>query len=517
MKIYGYGGKRIDADKLSKVNVHQFYGIEKDPFSSKIAEVSLWMMDHLMNRELSTMYGLQFMRIPLKKHPNIRCRDALEFDWNELLNSSECSYIFGNPPFYGANQMTPEQKIQMNENFDFKKVGKLDYVCAWFIKASQFVSNSASIGFVSTNSITQGEQVDILWSYLIEKLKMNINFAYSSFKWLSESKKNAQVIVVIIGMSKLNSEIKSIFNNDKIVTNHKHISPYLIGSDNNIHHVKNTSSPINGLEKLKDGAAILDDGNFTFTPDEMNDFIKDEPNAKKWFRPFVIGENFINGKKMWILTLRDIKPDEIQKLPKIKKRIEIVKNYRASSSRKQTKILADTPTHFAWGVVPKNPFLAIPRVTSERREYIPIGYLKPPIIPSNQIMVLDNPKIEIFGILTSKMHMLWLRLVGGKLKTDSRYSAGLVYNTYPIPPNLEKLRKQSQKILDIRQKYTDQTLEDLYDPISMPPDLKKAHLSLDKAVEKLYRDEPFNSDDERIVFLLEEYEKMTRNQNSTLD
>ena len=514
-EVHDKSKELLVASTLSKVDVDQFFGIEINEFSSRIAEVALWMMDHLMNNELSKINDVPFSRIPLKNHPNIVNKDALEIDWNELLPSSECSYIFGNPPYGGANQISPKQKSQMNENFKFKNIGKLDYVCCWLFKACQYVDKNTQIAFVTTNSITQGEQVEILWDVLIEKYNTEINFAYKQFKWDSEARGKAHVIVIILGLSKNSIARKRLFfhENEKIIeANPNYISPYLIGSNVKLPIVKKIMNPINGLPKLKDGAAILDNNNFRFTPDEMSEFLNDEPHAKKWFKPFINAENFINGKKLWILSLKDIQPNEIQNLPKIKKCINAVKEYRMNRSRPQTKKLADTPTYFAWGVVPTTPFLVIPRATSERREYIPIGYLKPPIIPTNQLMVIEDAKIEVFGILTSKLHMVWLRFIGGKLKTDSRYSSGMVYNTFPLPDTkLDSLKSYAQKILDVREKYKDSTMENLYDPDSMPPDLKKAHVSLDSAVEKLYRKKSFNSDHERFEFLLSKYNDAKEN------
>ena len=455
--------KRIDTDELSKVDVDQFYGIELIEFSARIAETSLWMMDHIMNLELSKRYGYLFRRIPIKKKPNIVWRDALEFDWNDIISSDQCSYIFGNPPFYGANQMQKEQKQQMIEKFKFDGIGKLDYVTAWFLKAGQYVNDHTPISFVATNSITQGEQVNILWDILSNKLKLNIIFAYQSFKWFSESRKQAQVTIVIIGLSKKSPNMKKLFKNDNSISNPMYISPYMTESTHILSTVKKISKPINGLPKIQDGAVPLDGGNLTFTKEQKDALLVQEPHAEKWLRPFIDAKSFIYDKIRWVLYLEHIDPNELNKLPEIMKRVNATKEYRSSSSRKGTKDLADTPTKFAWGLVPSKTFLIIPRVTSENREYVPIGYFDPPVIPSNQIMVVENANVELFGLVTSKMHMLWLRLIGGKLETRLRYSAGMVYNTFPTPKDgYENLRPHAEKILNIRTKYPNSTLEILY-------------------------------------------------------
>ena len=371
---------------------------------------------------------------------------------------------------------------------------------------------------MSTNSITQGEQVGQLWPSLLDKYGLEIIFAYKSFKWNSEAKGKAQVTVIILGLSKKEESEKRLFDieNDKIFENHySNISPYLIGFDKPTPIVTESSKPLNTLHKIVDGAVPLDGGNLTFTDAEKDEFLIKEPNAKKWLRPFVNAEDFINGKNRWVLTLKNITSQELKKLSAVCECLDATSKYRASCKRPATQAMADKPTLFAWGCVPENPFLLIPRVTSENRKYIPIGYMEPPAIPSNATMVIQNASIELFGLLTSKMHMIWLRTVGGKLETRLRYSAGMVYNTFPTPKgDLDSLEPLAQKILDVRGNEPNSTLADLYDPTTMPPDLTKAHKSLDVAVEKLYQDKPFESDEERLQFLFEEYSKMVSSQTT---
>ena len=517
MKIYGYDGNRIDTDQLSKVDVDQFYGIELIEFSARIAETSLWMMDHIMNVELSKRYGYPFRRIPIKKKPNIVWRDALEVDWNEIIASEQCSYIFGNPPFSGSKMMTFEQREQIKRISNLgKSGGTLDFVTGWFIKASQYMNDKTLIGFVSTSSITQGEAVGQLWT-LLYKNGLEIDFAYTSFKWESESKKAANVSVVIIGMSKRSRTQKTLFFGDsELEDKPKNISPYLFSIETKPIIVLESSKPLNGLNPIKVGSQLIDGGFFTFTTSEKDEFLVKEPESVRFFKPYINAKDFIDNKQRWILVLKDIHSKELGSLPEIKKCVESVRDFRSNSKRDVTKKLANTPTIFAHNVIPTKEFLIIPRVSSENRKYIPIGYVKPPAIPSDATMIMENATLELFGLITSKMHMVWLKIIGGKLESRLRYSGGLVYNTFPIPHNkLDILKVHAEKILNIREK-DNSSLADLYHPTTMPPSLLKAHQKLDEQVEKLYRKKPFESDQQRINFLLEEYQKMIDNNQTKL-
>ena len=519
MKIYGYEGKRIDTNELSKIDVDQFYGIELIEFSAKIAETSLWMMDHIMNVELSKRYGVKFRRIPIRKKPNIRYEDALEFDWNRLLSSEQCNYIFGNPPFVGSKMQTVEQRGQIKQISNLKgRGGTLDYVCGWFLKSAQYISKSTKVGFVSTNSITQGEQVGQLWPILSD-VGIEINFAYKSFKWDSEAKGKAQVTVTIIGFGKESNHKKRLFHYDEdgkpIEENSKFISPYLIGSDTVLPIVKESHKPLNKLPDLIIGTQPIDGGHYIFTDEQKNKFLNAEPDAKKFFRQFVGSQELINGNPRWILTLQKITLEELKKLPKIKERIEKVQKFRKKSVRKITKKLADSPTEYNITTISDKTFLAIPCVSSENRNYVPIVYFDPSIICSNRTMIIKEASLGLFGLLTSKIHMLWLQFFGGRLETRYNYSASIVYNTFPVPDtSLDVLEPYAQTILDIRNKYPNSTLADLYSPLTMPSDLLKAHQKLDRKVEKLYRDTPFQSDHERAGFLLERYQKMVNKQTT---
>jgi hypothetical protein len=515
-EIYDKKVQLLEVSILSKIDVNLFYGIEINEFSARIAETALWMMDHLMNRELGEHYGKwgAFTRIPLVNHPNIVNADALEIDWNEIILSPECSYILGNPPFGSPS------RINIKKNKQIKNIisiyggfgNTLDYVTAWFFKAGEYIDKKTSIGFVATNSITQGEQVGQLEDILFKNLGLHINFAHKQFKWTSEARGKAHVTVIILGLSKIDKKEKRLFyekNKISLEESPKIISPYLIGMSKQLPVVKKISKPINNLPSMVTGSKPVDGGNYIFSKDEKKEFLEIEPNANLFFKPFVGAKELLNGNIRSILALQQIKPNELKKLPEVVKRVNAVKIHRLKSSKKATRQLSDTPTLYEYGFIPKSPFLLIPETSSEKREYVPVAYMKPPVIPSNKIMIIPNAGIELFGLLSSKMHMIWMDLVGGKLGTSFSYSSGMVYNTFPIPDDiLDDLKSFAQKILDIRENYKKSTLSDLYDPIMMPPDLKKAHLRLDRAVEKLYQKKPFESDQERLEFLLSKYKEM---------
>ena len=512
------------AELLSVVDVDQFYGIELGEFPAHIAEVALWMMDHLMNNRLSLEFGQTYARIPLEKSPHIWHGDALETDWNDLLLSNECSYVLGNPPFVGAKYQSPAQREQVRHIAALgKSGGTLDYVTAWFIKAGEYVQQStAQIGFVATNSITQGEQVAQLWPILFDRYKLDIAFAHRTFAWGSDARGMAQVHVVIIGLTKWGDvpREKRLFSYDHPKgepheSRHAALSPYLFdagGLANPRIVVKSEHRPINGLPRLITGSKPIDGGHYIFDTDERAAFLSEEPNAEPYLRPFVGSREFLQGGKRWILRLTDVPPQVLRTLLKVRKRIASVRVYRLASKSKPTQALAETPTLYHINVIPTTPFLVVPEVSSERREYVPIGWLEPPVIPSNLVRIMENASKPLFALLTSAMHVSWLRYIGGRLKSDYRYSIGLVYNTFPLPPvpadRLQRLAPYADAILAARAAHPNATLADLYDPDLMPVNLRKAHQTLDRAVERLYRRSPFPSDRERVEHLLVLYEKM---------
>ena len=515
LELHDARTKLINVDGLSKVNVGQFYGIEVNRFSAQIAEISMWMTDHLMNMELGNKYGQAYARIPLIESPNIRCTDALEADWNDVLPATECSCILGNPPYGGAKYQTAEQRKQVRRIANLGgSGGTLDYVTAWFFKAAQYgeAAPDLRIGFVATNSITQGEQVDQMWPRLLDRHGLRIEFAYRSFRWGSEAAGMAHVHVVIIGLARWNGRRRRLFHvdsGDVLEENPPTISPYLFGTSK-ARIISEASEPLNGLPKMRMGSKPIDKGHYIFTDRQREEFLRAEPGAEPYMRPFLDAEGFIHGRRRWILALHSIEPDVLGGLPQTTERVERVRSMRLDSKSTPTRELAKTPTIYHINVIPDKSFLVVPRVSSENRKYVPIGYVEPPTIPSDATLVIEEATLGQFGLLVSTMHMAWLDCVCGRLETRYRYSVGMVYNTFPVPDSpLDALEPLAQVVLDVRAAHPSSTLADLYDPITMPPDLVKAHRRLDRKVDKLYRQKPFRSDDERIEFLFERYVEMS--------
>ena len=515
--------QELDAELLSWITVDQFFGIEIGEFPARIAETALWMMDHIMNNRLSLAFGQSYVCIPLEGSPHILNADALETDWAALLPPEDCSCVFGNPPFGGAKFQSEEQRAQVRKIAALgKSGGTLDYVTAWFIKAGEYIQRGrARIGFVATNSITQGEQVAQLWPTLLSRASLSIAFAHRTFAWGSDARGKAHVHVVIVGLDGLkNAQAKKrLFsypdiNGEPEETGHAALSPYLFDSgglaDPHL-TVREESHPINGMGKLIIGSKPIDGGHYIFTGDERTALLTAEPAAESFLRPFIGAREYLQGGERWILALHDAPPRQLSRLPQVKERIAAVRRYRESSKSKPTQKLAGTPTLYHVNVLPDAPFLVIPKVSSERREYVPIGWLEPPVIPSDLVHVLENAALPDFALLTSAMHMAWLRHVGGRLKSDYRYSIGLVYNTFPTPPlnsDRSKWKPLAQAVLDARATHPDATLAELYDPDLMPPDLRRAHQAIDRAVDRLYRAKGFTSERERVEHLFMLYEKM---------
>ena len=531
--LYPPGQLVTDVDQLVRVNVNQFYGIEISEFPARIAEVALWMMDHIANVRASLEFGLVYNRIPLTAAPHIHHADALETDWNSVLPAGECNFLLGNPPFIGAKYQSPTQREQVRRIAQLGgSGGTLDYVTAWFLKAGAYASGVGAsehpteaisdlrIGFVATNSITQGEQ---LWPLLFHRCGLEIAFAHSTFAWGSDARGMAHVHVVILGLTRQEDEPKTkrLFaytdgKGDPVESSHAKLSPYLIDASTlgDPHLVVNEEScPLNGLPRLIIGSKPIDGGHLIFTPEERDLFLLREPESLSFLRPFIGAEELINGKIRYILALQDATPTELRRLPFVMERLEKVRQSRLESKSAPTRALAATPTRYHVNVIPDRPFLAIPSVSSERREYAPIVYLKPPVVPSNLVFVLPDVPLWLFALLTSRMHMVWMRAIGGRLESRYRYSIGLVYNTFPLPlltdADKTRLDALAQKVLDARALSLSSSLADLYDRLAMPPALRKAHSTLDTAVEKLYRPQPFVDDRERATHLLTRYEAMT--------
>jgi hypothetical protein len=515
----------LDVAQLSLITVDQFYGIELEEFPAYIAEVAMWMADHIANNDLGMTFGKAFARIPLKDSAHILHGDALERDWSTLLPPEKCSYILGNPPFIGAKYQSVTQRKQVR---DIARLGgsggTLDFVCAWFIKAGAYIAANTRIriGFVATNSITQGEQVAQLWPILFDRHALEIAFAHRTFAWGSDARGKAHVHVVIIGLAHRTHEPtdKRLFSYADIdgapsESAHAALTAYLFDAQavaNRHLVIEKVSSAINGATKLIIGSKPIDDGNYIFDEVEKVKFLELCPEGKKYLHPYVGSDEFINGFTRWILALQQASPNNLRTSFELMRRVSAVRAFRLKSKSKPTQAIAETPTLYHVNVIPNKPFVLIPRVSSERRAYVPIGWVSPPTIPSDATLCLLEADVWCFSILTSRMHMAWLAHIGGRLKSDFRYSIGLVYNTFPWPvasaQQKTKIETLAQAVLDARARYTTSSLADLYDPDTMPADLRKAHQALDVAVDKLYRSAPFDSDRDRVEHLFGLYEKL---------
>ena len=510
--------KELNIQGLSLVDVDAFYGIEISEWPALIAEVAMWLMDHQMNIRLSEAFGQYFVRLPLKKSPTIVCGNALRLDWKKVLPSARCSYILGNPPFVGQSFQTSEQKA--DQNLVLSKInarGVLDYVCNWYVKAAEYLQGTRVVaGLVSTNSITQGEQAGILWNELFGRYGIKICFAHRTFAWASEARGKAHVHVVIIGFAAFNTANKRIYDYDAggeqvAVTIVRNISPYLIeGADR---AVTNRSGPLSDIPKMCWGNKPTDGGHFLLSPQEKTKLLEIEPAAQKFVRPYMGGFDFINGEQRFCLWLSDADASEIRKLPIVMARVEQVREFRANSRAESTRRYAKFPMLFRQIAQPNSDYLAVPEVSSENRPYIPIAFISKDVICSNTLQFVPDAKLYHFGILTSAMHMAWVKQICGRLKSDYRYSNSLVYNNFPWPesPSFKHrsdVETAAQSVLDARQKFPKATLADLYDPLAMPPALVKAHADLDRAVELCYRPQPFQNDRQRVEYLFGLYERL---------
>ncbi len=519
------------------VDVDQFYGIEYEDFPSQIAQVAMWLIDHQMNEMASVEFGEYYKRIPLKKSATIVHGNALRIDWQSLLTQNEkYNYIFGNPPFIGKSLQNAEQKKDMEAIFqDVNGAGVLDYVAAWYLKAAEYlkatshhfkhdglftiesIASFVRCAFVSTNSIAQGEQVSILWGELYNKYHVKIDFAHRTFKWGNEAKANAAVHVVIIGFTNFNTHNKWIYSYDDLKGDAhgekvKNINPYLVeGSDN---FLINRKKPLCNVPEISYGSMANDGGNLLLTDEEKNNIVRDNPESESFIKPFLGSQEFINNIKRWCIWLKDVSPNEFKNIRPITNRIDLVRNYRLKSTRAATQKLGAFPTLFGELRQPVTDYLLIPGVSSENRNYIPIGFLNKEIIASDLARTISNATHYHFGVVTSVMHMSWTRATCGRLKSDYRYSASIVYNNFPWPENPTEKQKATvesaaQAVLDARLQFPNASLADLYDPNTMPPVLVKAHQALDKAVDLCYRSQPFPNETKRIEFLFELYDKYT--------
>ncbi|MDP1800868.1 MAG: N-6 DNA methylase [Bacteroidota bacterium] len=513
------GQQVTDIRQLILIDVDQMYGIEYKEFPARIAEVAMWLIDHQMNMLISNKFGDYFARLPLKKSPTIVHGNALQIDWASIISKKELSYIIGNPPFIGKQVQSSDQKKDMEKIFEgLTGGGTLDYVSAWFIKAAQYIQDTKiKVAFVSTNSISQGEQVGIVWGLMFTKYKIKIHFAHRTFKWGNEAKGNAAVHVVIIGLANFDINEKRIFEYEDIKgeaheIKAKNINPYLVeGKDI---FISTRTTPLCNVPEIIKGSETTDDGHFMLTLEEVNQLKEKYPQSSKFIRPFIGGGDFINGKIRYCLWLKDSPLNEIRQIPLIQERIERVKNFRLASNKARTRHWANFPTLFSEDRQPKTRYLVFPKVSSERRAYIPFAFVEPEFIINNTASFIPEASLYHFGILESKMHMAWTGYVCGRMKSDFIYSNKIVYNNYPWAENVSDKQKASveraaENVLKSRMEFPKYSLADLYDPFTMPPSLAKAHQELDKAVDLCYRPQPFVNAAKRIEFLFELYEKYT--------
>ena len=518
----------IDFFETSKISLNQFYGIELDDFAHEVARLSLWIAEYQMNLEAENEINLKSAFLPLRDAGNITQGNALRLDWNEILphQSDDEIYLIGNPPYIGSKLQNKEQKEDLKYTIGEKlKYKKMDYIAGWFFKGVEFINSANSkLAFVTTNSIFQGEQVGFVWEPLLDK--MTIDFAYTSFKWGNSAANNAGVTVAIVGLAN-NTNAKSekyIFDETLNRVSANHINPYLASGEDIL--VKSANAPLNNLPKMVFGSMPRDGGYLIIsTQEERNSIISEYPELSHYIKNYVGSEEFIKDKHRYVFWLNEKTYQEVRDNSIVQKRVEAVKANRLASSASSTQAAAKTPYAFvqkgeydeayaAFKASGEDEFLQIlvPRVSSENREYVPMGFVGEDTIISDSAMAVYNAPIWLLGLLESRMHMVWLRAVGGRLKTDYRYSAGLVYNTFPVPElstrRKNMIEEQVFEILDLREELGG-TLAELYHKETMPESLREAHKKLDEIVERAYKDTPFNSDEERLSHLLKRYKEMT--------
>jgi type I restriction-modification system DNA methylase subunit len=512
-----------DVFNLIKVDVDRFYGIEYEEFAAQIAQVAMWLIDHQMNMLVSEAFGEYYVRLPLKKSPVIVHGNALRTDWQTLIDpvpfekkEQVFDYIMGNPPFIGHQWRTEEQMKDMELLFlDSKRAGRLDYVTCWYLKAALLMKgNQTKAAFVSTNSIAQGEQASILWGPLFSAYNIQIHFAHRTFKWTNEARNNAAVHVVIIGFASYEIKSKRLYEYDDmrsepheiIATN---INAYLTQGRNVF--IENRGQPIHKYADMYKGSQPTDGGHLIV--DNYKDFISKEPVSKKYLRRYMGAEDFLNNKLRWCLWLKNIDPCELKTMPLTRERLNKVKESRLKSPTPSVKKFAEYPTLFTQDRQPATNYLVVPEVSSENRRYIPIGFESQDTICANTVQIIPDATVYMFGVMQSLMHVAWARTIAGRLKSDFRYTPS-VYNNFPWPENptakqIAVIEKAAQKVLDVRAEFPNSSLADLYDPLTMPPKLVKAHQELDIAVDLAYRPQPFTSETKRMEFLFELYEKYT--------
>ncbi len=512
------GQQVLDVQQLINVDVDQFHGIEIEEFPAQIAQVALWLTDHQMNMRVSEEFGSYFARIPLKATPHIVHGNALQLDWSGILAPEKCSYVLGNPPFIGHHLQNPEQKAEMLAIYgtDAKSAGVMDYVSAWYLLAAKYIQHTEiKVAFVSTNSITQGEQVGIMWRALLRQGPLHIHFAHRTFKWSNEARGKAAVYCVIIGFAKTESKDCTVYEYDKPdgmphAVKVNQINAYLV--DGPWLLLENRSKNPFGMPEMMYGSKPTDSGYFLFNDEEKESFLQAEPQAEKFIKPFISAHEYLHGQNRWVLWLVGANPAEVNAIPKVKERIRLVNEFRKESKAATTRAYP-YPMLFRQITQPSKTYVLIPGHTSENRAYIPFGFYEPDVIVGNSCFSLPGATLFHFGILQSAIHMSWVRYTCGRLKSDFRYSKDIVYNNFPWPDPTDKQRAAieaaAQAVLDARATHPGASLADLYDPLTMPANLLKAHQALDAAVDAAYGYKGAKTDAARVAFLFERYQQIT--------
>ena len=497
---------------ISGISLGQFYGIELDDFAHEITQLSLWLAEHQMNVEFFKEFGRTNPTLPLKEAGNIVQGNACRIDWETVCPKKKGDeiYILGNPPYLGAHLQSKEQKEDLAVIFKgIKSAKKLDYISCWFYQGANYIKNTSSkLAFVSTNSICQGEQVSILWPHILNK-SIQIHFAYQSFIWSNSAKAKAAVFCVIVGLSCEQERKKIIFSkhHQSVVDN---ISPYLLNGSDTI--VSSRTNPLSQLPKMMRGSSPVDGGNLILNENEKANMIVNNPEAKQFIKALVGADDYLNGKKRWCLWITNNTIDKARLIPDIENRIKLVEQFRLSSKKAATRDAAKHSYRFFEPKYQLGNSIIVPRVTSERREYLQCGFLNDTSVVLDRAQVIYNPHPVVLGILSSKIHHVWTSVVSGRLKMDINYSVSLSYNNFPFPPISDRRKQEITqcvlRILEEREKHPEKTLAQLYDPEKMPDGLREAHRLNDLAVERCYRSKPFESDEERLEYLFKLYEKM---------
>lgn len=517
---YGNGQQELDVHTLINIDVDQFHGIEIEEFPAQIAQVALWLVDHQMNLRVSEEFGRYFARIPLKTSPHIVHGNALRVDWAEVVAPERCSYVLGNPPFVGHHLQSATQKQDQLRCFrDAAAAGVLDYVCCWYRKAAQYIAGSRiRCAFVSTNSITQGEQVGILWRALLAVAPLEIHFAHQTFRWSNEASGKAHVYCVVIGFGAFPIETRVLFEYEDIdgaahARQVSFINAYLVDAPWVL--LPNSRTNLFGRPEMMYGSKPTDGGHFFLDDAQRAELLAAEPDSAPLIRPFVGAQEYLNGESRWVLWLVDASPALLKRLPRVLERVHAVASFRQASKAASTRAYS-YPTLFRQVTQPMSRYVLIPGHTSESRRYIPFGFMDPEVIVGNSCFALPEATAFDFGVIQSAMHMAWVRFTCGRLESRYRYSKDIVYNNFPWPEPTDAERKAieaaAQAVLDARAQFPGSTLADLYDPLTMPPALLKAHQRLDAAVDAAYHApgrKAFKSDAERVAFLFERYRQLT--------